>query len=65
MSKKGRISHERVEALEKRVTVLEERLLKLVNMLDEKVAPIIEHRAKTEQPMGYVPQFDRWPGNER
>lgn len=63
MSKMGRISHARIEALEQRVSKLEERLQKLVNLLDEKVAPLID--AQPSKPTGYVPQFDRWPGNGR
>ena len=79
MSRKGRISHDRIEALEKRVAALE-----AVRSVD--LAPALFDRAVKEalrlagltkfeeahetkgdpaHPSSYRPLFDHWPGNER
>lgn len=73
MSRKGRISYDRVEALEKEVTELKDQMRRLVKLLDDEVAPLIaQSKAEREKRpanqidhINYVPQFDRWPGNER
>lgn len=60
MSKKGRISHDRIEALEKRVAELEAQLQQLTQ------PPAGPVTVTVKNPRGeYQAQFERWPGNER
>lgn len=62
MTRKGRISHDRVEALEKRVAELEQ-LLEQLKAHPALSVPSLQ--VGVPAPNGYVPQFDRWPSNER
>lgn len=61
MSKKGRISHDRIEALEKEVAELKQRL----EALEKSPALLPGDRNQARAFNGYIPQFDHWPGNER
>lgn len=63
MSRKGRISHDRVEALEKEVAELKRRLAECEKRLEE--AARLRKPGQDPFHIDYVPQFDRWPGNER
>lgn len=61
MSRKGRISHERIEALEKEIADLKQRL----ETIETRLAIDTAATQPAKPANGYVPMFDRWPGSGR